>query len=244
MTRLFFLLYLTATLFASNESFSSSKKELKKIYHDHQVTIYCECKYNYKDSKNMIDRKSCGYIPRNEYTKKGKTNERARRIEWEHLIPAENFGRQFSCWRDGDENCMDSKGKTFKGRKCCEKVDREYRIMQADMHNLYPAIGELNADRSNYRFDLELSTPGQYGECEFDVDFKSKRVKVRGDLQGVIARTYLYFNIQYNMKLSKQDKQRFEALNKIYPPVEWERERNNRIAEKQGYFNPFIQKRH
>ena len=35
----------------------------------------------------MIDRDSCGYVPRNEYTKSGKKNERARRIEWEHVIP-------------------------------------------------------------------------------------------------------------------------------------------------------------
>ena len=35
----------------------------------------------------MIDRDSCGYVPRNEYTKKGKKNERARRIEWEHVMP-------------------------------------------------------------------------------------------------------------------------------------------------------------
>jgi len=33
----------------------------------------------------MIDRKSCGYKPRNERIKKGKVNQRARRIEWEHL---------------------------------------------------------------------------------------------------------------------------------------------------------------
>ena len=33
----------------------------------------------------MIDRDSCGYVPRNEYTKKGKKNERARRIEWSML---------------------------------------------------------------------------------------------------------------------------------------------------------------
>lgn len=42
---------------------------------------------NYRDKKNMVDRTSCRYEPRNEFTKKGKVNERARRIEWEHLIP-------------------------------------------------------------------------------------------------------------------------------------------------------------
>ncbi len=97
MRTLFLLLLSITLLLGTNESFYKSKKELRKIYQGHQTTIYCECKYNYKNKKNMIDRASCGYVPRNEYTKKGNVNVRARRIEWEHLIPAENFGRQFSC---------------------------------------------------------------------------------------------------------------------------------------------------
>lgn len=133
------LILLATVLFSSSTSFSKSKKNLRKIYRDHQTTIYCDCKYNYRDKKNMIDRKSCGYTPRNERTKKGKVNKRARRIEWEHLIPAENFGRQFSCWRDGDSRCVTSKGKHYKGRKCCNKVNKFYKIMQSDMHNLFPA---------------------------------------------------------------------------------------------------------
>ena len=87
MKLLLSILLLSTLLFSANTSFSKSKKELRKIYKDHQTTIYCDCKYNYKDKKNMIDRKSCGYKPRNERTKKGKVNQRARRIEWEHLIP-------------------------------------------------------------------------------------------------------------------------------------------------------------
>ncbi len=31
----------------------------------------------------MIDKSSCGYVPRNAYTNSGKKNERASRIEWE-----------------------------------------------------------------------------------------------------------------------------------------------------------------
>ncbi|QOY54014.1 endonuclease [Candidatus Sulfurimonas marisnigri] len=239
MKLLLSLLLLSTLLFSANESFSKSKKELRKIYQGHQTTIYCDCKYNYKDKKNMIVRDSCGYIPRNERTKKGKVNQRAKRIEWEHLIPAENFGRQFSCWRDGDAKCTD-KGKAFKGRKCCEKIDKQYRIMQADMHNLFPAVGELNADRSNFRFDFELPSKGQYGECRFNVDFKDRRVKVREEIRGVIARDYLYFNKQYKMKLSKQELQKYNAWDKEYPADTWEIQRNNRIEKIQGNSNPFI----
>ncbi len=188
----------------------------------------------------MINKRSCGYTPRNTYTKKGKVNVRANRIEWEHLIPAENFGRAFSCWREGNSKCVNSKGKAFKGRKCCTKVNKQYKVMQADMHNLYPAVGELNADRKNFRFDFTLASPEQYGQCQFQVLFKDKRVRVKKDIRGNIARTYLYFNKQYQMKLSKQELNKFKAWNKEDPVDSWERERNKRIASRQGNTNPFI----
>lgn len=53
-------------------------------------------------------------------------------------------------WRDGHDSCVNSKGKTFKGRKCASKLSKEYRYMQSDMYNLFPAIGSVNALRSNY----------------------------------------------------------------------------------------------
>lgn len=240
MKLLFSVILLTGLLLATNQSFSKSKKELRKIYKGHQTTVYCDCKYNYKDKKNMIDRKFCGYIPRNERTKKGKVNQRARRIEWEHLIPAENFGRQFSCWRDGNAKCVNSKGKSYKGRRCCTKVNKKYKIMQADMHNLFPSVGELNADRRNFRFDFEEAVGGQYGECKFDVLFKDKRARVKEELRGVIARTYLYFNKQYDMKLSKQELKKYKIWNNKYPTDVWEIERSKRIKRIQGNNNSFI----
>ena len=188
----------------------------------------------------MIDKQSCGYQPRLPYTKKGKTNQRTKRIEWEHLIPAENFGRQFKCWRDGDEKCLTSKGKRYKGRKCCTKVNKKYKIMQADMHNLFPAIGELNSDRKNFRFDFEVAQKGQYGECKFEVNFKNKRAKVKEEIRGIIARDYLYFNKQYGMKLSQQELRKYNTWNRQYPATQWEKERNKKINKVQGNLNPFI----
>jgi deoxyribonuclease-1 len=52
---------------------------------------------------------------------------RAKKVEWEHVVPAQNFGRTFSEWRDGHQKCVNNKGKAFKGRKCAEKMNTEYR---------------------------------------------------------------------------------------------------------------------
>ena len=114
--------------------------------------------------------------------------------------------------------------------------------MQADMHNLFPSIGELNADRSNYRYDFELPSKSQYGQCEFNVLFKQKRARVREEIRGIIARDYLYFHKRYDMKLSKQELKKYQAWKKQYPPSDWEIERNKRIAQRQGNLNEFIRK--
>ncbi|MOA69882.1 Endonuclease-1 precursor [compost metagenome] len=45
---------------------------------------------------------------------------------------------------------------------------------------------------------------------------------------------------QYNLKLSKQDRQLYEAWNKTYPPQGWERQRNQRVACVMGRGNDFV----
>ena len=207
---------------------------MREVYKSHQITFYADCKYNYKNKKNMIDRKSCGYTPRNERTKKGKVNQRARRIEWEHVMPAENFGRHFSCWRDGDPKCITGKGKAFKGRRCCGKVSKQYRIMQADMMNLVPAVGELNADRSNFRYGADSPKVGQYGRVPFQVDFKQRRAYINPSKRGDIARIYLYMNATYDIPLSKQEHKMMEAWDRQDLVDQWEIKRKQLITNIKG----------
>ena len=49
---------------------------------------------------------------------------------------------------------MKSDGTPFKGRKCCTKsgVDPAFMAAYTDPHNLFPAGGEVNGDRSAYPF--------------------------------------------------------------------------------------------
>ena len=149
---------------------------------------------------------------------------RAKKIEWEHVVPAENFGRTFKEWRLGDELCVDSKGKSFKGRKCAEKVNYKYRYMQADMFNLYPAIGAVNALRKNYNFTMLPGEKSDFGSCEMKVD--SKKAEPPIIARGRIARTYLYMEDAYgNYNMSKQQRQLMNAWDKMYPVDSWECER-------------------
>jgi deoxyribonuclease-1 len=143
-------------------------------------------------------------------------------------MPAHNFGKHLPCWREG-------------GRKACKK-DKTFKAMEADMHNLVPAIGEVNGDRSNYRFGANEPKIGQYGQCKVQVDFKAKRAYVKDDIRGDIARIYFYMSDKYNVRLSKQEKRMMQVWDKADPVSKWERIKNKRIEKLQGNRNPYISK--
>jgi deoxyribonuclease-1 len=213
----------------TNASFSQAKKYLKEIYADHRETIYCRAKFNTDNTVELPE----GFIVT-------KHKKRSKRIEWEHIVPAENFGRTFSEWRDGHPNCVDSKGKSFKGRNCAEKINYEYRLMQADMHNLFPAIGAVNAMRSNYNF-TELSTdiPNSFGSCAMKIE--GKKVEPPHYVKGVIARTYLYMEQEYpRFKINKSMKNMLLVWDKEHPVTEWECIRAKRIEKIQGNPNKIV----
>ncbi len=219
--KLILILLIVTSLFGG--SFSKSKKILlKKIYYDHKETFYCKNPYEIKrikgKEKTLIIQDDNYYSPRNEFTRKGKINIRALRVEWEHIVPAHNFGRQLQCWKDG-------------GRKACRK-DKQFKIMEADMMNLVPAIGEVNGDRSNYRYGFREPSKGMYGNCNFEVDFKARKAFIDPTLRGFISRTYLYMHSKYKMSLSKRDIRQFKVWDKQYPVSKWEVERERRIREK------------
>jgi deoxyribonuclease-1 len=224
------LVFISTLALAQPTSFNQAKRILPSIYKDNLVTFYCGCQYDLTKRDNMIDRDSCGYEPRNTLTRSGKPNERALRIEWEHVVPAENFGRQFPCWREGHPECVDSKGKPFKGRNCCSKVNPTFRAMEGDLMNLVPAIGELNADRSNFRFGMISDGVKQHGACDFYVDFKERKVQPRKEVRGDIARIYFYFEKTYGMKISDSQRKLFEAWDKEDPEDDWEREKRRRTT--------------
>jgi len=228
------LIILSSQAFSQNThltSFSKSKKLLLKVYKDNPFTLYCGC--TFKGKKPNLS--SCGFIPK-------KDKKRANRIEWEHVVPAHAFGQSFSEWRNGHPKCVSKKGKKFKGRKCAQKMNEEYRRMQADMFNLYPAIGEVNGRRSNYSMAIIEGEKREFGKC--DVEIKSRKVEPREEIRGEIARTYLYMDSVYPGRgiISKKNKKLYEAWNKSDPVDVWECERAKRIERIQGNRNEVVMK--
>ena len=55
---------------------------------------------------------------------------RARRIEIEHVVPAENFGRSFIEWREGHATCVNKEGKPLPAAPCpiCRLAIKHFNI--------------------------------------------------------------------------------------------------------------------
>ena len=214
----------------TNDSFNKSKQLLHNVIYKDAASrqdIYCGCKY---DEKKAVDFDSCGYRPE-------KDNERAHRIEWEHAVPAEAFGQSFKEWREGHPDCVDNRGKAFRGRKCAEKVNPEYRLMQADMYNLYPAVGEVNGLRSNYSMTMIPGSNYRFWECRTKIE--DRKIEPRPEVRVEIARTYFYMELAYpgHGIISGKNEKLFQVWDKADPVDEWECERASRIAKIQVNIN-------
>lgn len=218
------LFLIVCSAIAAPDSFDRSKALMVDIYNDNRRTFYCGCTFEWRGKKGAgeVDLDSCGYEVR-------KNQARAERIEWEHVMPAHSFGHQRQCWQNG-------------GRKNCVATDPVFRQMEADMHNLVPSIGEVNGDRSNYRFGMLPTTPHQHGKCDFKVDFKQRVAQPRPEIRGDIARIYFYMHDHYSLRMSDQQRKLLEAWATQDPVDEWEQERDRRIAKQMGHGNPFVGK--
>lgn len=218
-----------ANLPKSPASFESAKKILyNEIYKGHDVTFYCGCDYDPKSK--IVDWKSCGFIPR-------KNAERASRIEAEHVMPAHQFGNFRQCWREPKKVCA---GKDVTGRQCCEAEDPLFEAAHNDLHNLFPAVGEVNGDRSNFNWGMVEGNKREYGACPMEVDESIRRAEPPDVVKGNVARVMFYMEDTYGFKLSDQDRQLFTVWSKQDPPDAWEIERNQRIAAVEGKENRFI----
>ena len=205
------------------QSFTQAKKILSsQIYanDNERQTFYCGCSYS---NTGQIDPISCGYVPRRS------GSQRAARLEWEHIVPASYIGKGRVCWEQGHSECVSSSGKQYKGRRCCDKVDPEYRAISSDLNNLVPEIGELNADRRNFPYREIEGEQRLYGQCDFEVDAKLKEAEPAIPLRGFIGRTWLYMNRTHNVPLTDEDRKVYQIWADSYPPAEWEIKRRKQI---------------
>ena len=202
-------------------SFGKSKRLLAtKVYSSHQKAFYSNCDYEVKEKKLIPIHETCGFHYR-------KNKNRSERIEWEHIVPAWHFGHQLHCWQNG-------------GRMTCRQTNTKFKQMEADMHNLVPAIGEINGDRSNFKYGMIEGEKRVYGKVDMEILFSEKKAEPAPFVYGDIARTYFYMRDRYGLQISKPQEKMFIAWNNLDPVSDWEKKRNLLIKELQGDNNPYV----
>lgn len=227
------LCLISSVSYSQNQKIQNFNKAKKVLWGLHEGlnsrTLYCDCKY----TGRLVDHDSCGYKPK-------RNNERAKRVEWEHVVPAHAFGQSFKEWREGHPECVKKNGKKFKGRKCAKKTSREFRLMEADLYNLLPAIGEVNGYRSNYSMAMIPGEPREFGKC--DVEISDNKIEPRPEIRGNIARIYMYMDHAYPNKgiISNKNKKLIEAWHKMDPIDAEEIALSQKIEQIQGNKNIFV----
>ncbi len=210
-------------------SYHSVKQTLyDQVFGSTRRTLYCQCPF---DARRRLDLRACGY-----FSPGG--GERARRVEVEHVVPASWIGEGRACWQK--KICRDGKGRFFKGRKCCLKTDAAFRDAYQDLHNLWPAVGEVNEQRRNYRFGLIEGERRDFGRCDVEIDRKAKLAEPRPEIRGDVARISLYMAHHHHIRLSAEQYHLFEVWHRTDPPDAEEQRRNEVIKNIQGTANPYI----
>ncbi len=155
-------------------------------------------------------------------------------------------GRQFGKRRDRNMNAehvfpMAWVTKILKcgKRKQCRKNSRRFNTIEADMHNIFPALGKINQQRSAYAFAELPGEPGK-GKCDFEINKRKRLAEPRPEVRGDIARAMFYMSKQYDLKLFKRQQKLLLRWHRLDPPSVEERRRNDVIQNLQGRRNPFI----
>ena len=182
----------------AERDFSGAKRLLYNIHEreGHELTFYCGCRY--RERRPVWG--SCGYAPQ-------KRSTRAKRTEVEHVVPASRFGSRLAAWAEGDPSCVRKKSnKPYRGRDCARRADARFERVEADMHNLRPVIGELNAERSAYPAGEVPGEPREFGAC--DAELGRGRFEPPEAVQGDVARIHFYMAWAYPDLVELSDEER------------------------------------
>ncbi len=220
---------------AMPRDFRQAKRMMRVIYAGLEISFYCGCRYEPGPGGAKVQAESCGYRP-------ARDDRRARRIEWEHVVPAAWTGRYRECWQR-PAACKRANGSDRPRRACCRRIDPEFRALEGDPHNLVPAVGELNARRSDSGFGIVSGESRAFGACDFEIARTAKgrgRVEPRAEIRGDIARIHFYMIDRYGIPIESDYLKMLQAWAREDPVSPFERLRNDRIFAKTGVSNPYV----
>ena len=216
-----FLLLSNAVNAEQINNFLDAKKIIISLFSEYSETLYCGCGF---DKRGQLLKQSCS-VNATKYL------ERSNKVEMEHMFAMAHAKHHFPCWRNG-------------GRKNCQKTDPNFNKFEAELYNLWPVVGSINARRSDYRYgEFSLNEKKQIGwfdSCPIYIDPMSRKVEPRNEVKGIVARANLFISDRYKISLSKQQRQLFVSWHNKFPPNDIELHWASNIAKIQGYENHYI----
>ena len=190
---------------------------------DNPKTLYCNCPIDFKGDRFDFHLSSC-----TEYKVHNSSNIlRATRIEIEHVFTAYELGHDRRCWLKGQ-------------RQNCSQNDSFFAEAEGDLHNIFPSVGEVNLERSNYAFTDDLSGKSGFGGCEMLIDRKKRLVEPPDYAKGAVARAMFYMSETYKIPLKHDQRKLFFKWDKSFPPDSNECFRDKLIFLMQGNHNHLI----
>ena len=202
---IFFSTLLVARGYDAPDNRSQVKNLLKMMDLDYKIAPLTGCSYNYDITscmdKTIVDTRLCNVSEVNQT------------IKWIQVVPDWFFGRHMDCMNKDICTNVFTKEK-FGSPMCCRRVNPKYKMMEADLFNLIPAISKVASKRESRLFFDVVKPEFSVGNLKFDDDFIEPRDEVKGD----IARVYLYMDARYDLNLSKQQKEtyfRWHALDPV-----------------------------
>ena len=149
---------------------------------------------------------------------------RSRELNVEHIYPASWMAKHLGCG----------------SRRECQRTRERFNRMEADLHNLYPALASINRARSNYLFGEIPGEPRELGDCDFERDRDRRVAEPRPIARGNVARAIFYMHAEYGLPIPAEMLPVLKRWNRKDPPSCAEMQRNNRIEALQGTRNRFI----
>lgn len=125
-------------------------------------------------------------------------------------------------------------------RKQCRANSERFNQIEADMHNLYPALKEINKARGTLAYGDLAGERWLREDCDFEINKRLKRVEPRAEVQGDIARAMFYMSSQYDLEIYDRQRRTLLRWHEQDPPSVEERRRNDVIERLQGNRNPYI----
>lgn len=152
-------------------------------------------------------------------------------MQVEHVYPANWMGRHLACG----------------SRANCQRTSDRFNLMEADLHNLWPAAAAANQLRSNHSFAIIQGESWAFEDCDierapsrFETTPTNQVVEPRPVARGNVARSIFYMAREYNLPLEPRLIPLLQQWNRSDPVSADERRRNDVIERLQGTRNPFI----